>query len=424
MSEINETKPLLYVFLKDSMKVGGIETYIYRLSKYIVRCGGRVLIILNKKGVLDESYKELEESDQVEIKHGRLSTQDIKSIIKRYNIKKTNVISFEILRFMYTSLLLRELSKNCDISVLYFVPHFKGTSSYPEERYTGKQKDKIICRFKKIIHKMNSNDNIRYFSPYHLKEMTKRYVYTVHDVKKQYLPNRGEQILPFDEERCVELAERTRFNILSVSRLEFPHKGFVIGLIKVYGQLKKRYPQVALTIVGYGDGTVMVQEEINKLDSTAQNDIRLVGKVAPDNLIEYYNDANVCVSLAGCFSLGAKNGTLSLPVRHYTYACETYGFLPESKDFSLSIEPGQPIIDYLEKILNMDTATYVDCCRKCYESYNTNQGDIERETIWNLSDGGNKKIISISDFVFIFIERIREHLNVYYSIVLSKFHRA
>ena len=277
---------------------------------------------------------------------------------------------------------------------------------------SGKKRERVRARFKTIVQKMNDNDCIRYFTVVHKNEMTKRYNYVVHNENKQFVPKRMEQAIPFDEKRCIELHQRSKFNILSVSRLEFPHKGFVIGLIKVYGILKQRYPNIRLTIVGYGDGLNMVQEEIKKLDFASQKDINVVGKVAPDDLLLYYNDANVCVSLAGCFSIGARNGTLSLPVRHYTYDCETYGFLPESKRHRLSVEPGQPIIDYLEKIINMDMETYVSMCRKCYESYNNIPTKTVRESIYSLSDSGNKCVLTVSDILFLWLARIKSHLHV------------
>lgn len=411
MSDIVEKKTVLFVFLKDSMYVGGIETFIFKLTKHIVESGERVLLVLNNNAVVDESYSELIGLSQVELLYNRFCLGQIKKTIEKYRIKKVNIITFEMIRFSFADFLKKRLVSRCDVSALYFVPHFKGFASYPEEPYSGRKREKVRKRFKAIVHKMNSNDSIRYFSDIHVIEMTKRYEYDVNNEARKYLPKRGVKRMAFDENRCLNLARRTRFNILAVSRLEFPHKGFFIGLIQTYGELKKKYPNISLTIVGYGDGLGKVMDEIKKLDSFAQSDIYMVGKVAPDNLMLYYNDANVCVSLAGCFTIGAKNGTLSLPVRHYSYSCETYGFLPESKNQSLSEEPGEPIRNYLEKIINMDTQTYVTMCKRCYDSYMPNPNKV-RETIYSLSDGSNKTVMTISDVVFLLFERAKNHVKM------------
>lgn len=402
MKESNKNNDsILYVILKGSMPIGGVETYIYNVSKDIVTIGGYVLIVMNKNGELDDSYDSLYKSPQIDVVTYGFSTRKILSAIKSKRIKRINIIAFETVRFALADIIKRRLKTDYVVSALYFVPHFREIESYPEDIFSGNIREWIRKRFEKIAHKMNNNDNIRYFDQVHVTEMTKRYRYCVHNETKQYLPSQNVKQAFFDEQRCIELSKRNIFNILAVSRLDFPHKGFIVGLVQAFGKLKNKYPQIILTIVGYGEGLSMLQEEINKLDTMAQTDIHLVGKVAYDELIKYYNDANVNVSLAGCLELGAKNGTLSLPVRHYSYTCETYGFLPDSKKFAMSSEPGLPVIDYLEMIINMDTSTYVSMCKKSFDAFRDSQSEIDRESLMTLSDGGNNGTLSVNDIFFL-----------------------
>ena len=230
--------------------------------------------------------------------------------------------------------------------------------------------------------------------------MTSEYGYREDNMNYVMVPPLDSGNVSFDRKRCMELATSGRFNILTVSRFEFPHKGYVLGLIKAYAELKNKYPHIELTIVGYGVDESKVHEALNSLSENYKKDVHFIGKVHPEKLVDYYNDANINISVAGCCSQGAKNGTLSIPARHYDYNCEVYGFLPESKPFVVSEKKGEPVIDYIEQVINMSPDEY---CKKCEMAFHSFRSDSEslRVKIEDLEDKSENIILSDKDIRFI-----------------------
>ena len=113
----------------------------------------------------------------------------------------------------------------------------------------------------------------------------------------------------------IKKAKRECFNIVSISRFDFPHKGYLLGLIRAYGRLKEKYPQVALCIIGYGPGKPLVEKEIKRLNKKAQQDLSLLGEVDSADFPKVLKEMHLNISVAGSVGVGARNGVLSIPAR-------------------------------------------------------------------------------------------------------------
>ena len=110
----------------------------------------------------------------------------------------------------------------------------------------------------------------------------------------------------------------------------------------------------------------------------------------------FYDKANVLISLAGCFTLGAKRGVLSFPARHYTEKCEVYGYLPESKDFSLSDSEGYNVIPFLKEVIDMPFDEYLKHCRDCYEAF-----PIQNQKYFDQIKNKSKSVLSNREILYI-----------------------
>ena len=95
-------------------------------------------------------------------------------------------------------------------------------------------------------------------------------------------------------------------------------------------KLVHEYPHIKLLIIGDGPDKSILIELINSLDENVKNRICLRSPVTPAELSEIMRDCNLNVSVAGCATMGARCGVLTLPARHYNYDCEVYGFIPDS----------------------------------------------------------------------------------------------
>ena len=231
---------------------------------------------------------------------------------------------------------------------------------------------------------MNDACQIRYFSNEHIRKMTDEYHYTPNMSTPIKMP-RVDTLSPFDEQQRRNVWKREEFRIISVSRFDFPHKAYIIGLIDAYEEIKKKYSNVTLMIVGYGHSLTDIKERISLLDAHSQSGITMIGETNYDDLPALYNEANLNISVAGCCCLGAKNGVLSIPARHFSYSCEVYGFLPDSINMITSAEPGCPVIPYIEETINMTEDEYV---KKCYAGHHYDETFSNKSSLFdtNLKD--------------------------------------
>lgn len=396
----------ILTFVYDNLNIGGIQVYFFKAIELLQKQDYNILIYHEKKYPIDSAFSDIVAMPRIEMHSLKHFSRDL---IHRLQNEDCNLAIFTFRMVdMVEAQKVRNKFKSARVDVFYYVPDFKGLDYYLEDMYADDEKEKVRLRLSRIFNVMNDNNQLRYFSPIHVTEVTQRYGITPKNDKLVYVP-KIEQIPPFDEERCHRVFNNEKFNLLTISRFDFPHKGFIIGIIKAYGRLKKLYPQLCYTIVGYGkSGETRIKEEIALLDDVAQKDIYLPGRCTPDEMNNYYANANLNISLAGCFSQGVMHSTLSLPARHYTYEGEVYGFLPESKAMAMSDKPGLPAETFIEEVLNMDEETYVAKCKAGYNAYASPHENLSSF----LDQNETNSFLSDSDIDFV-IKTFARNIRVY-----------
>ena len=383
------------LFLRNSLvDIGGIETYVYKSIKKIIERGDKAGWISNDFTKINSSFKDLICDKDVYLIERRKTKQTLFKICNEEGFNKINIITFCPRDFAFAETLKKGLTK-IPIETFLFVPHFQGDFLYLEEGFQGVQKDVVKKRLKLIFQKMEQNGNLLYFSKKHLAEYRKRYGCTEKEFSRVRVPEIPEKI-GFDEDRIKKVFNQTEFTILSVSRLEFPHKGFVLGLIDAFDILCQEYKSIRLVVVGDGEGMPILRKKIAGLRKNVAKRIEIVGAVSPNELSYFYDKANVLISLAGCFTLGAKRGVLSFPARHYTEKCEVYGYLPESKDFSLSDSEGYNVIPFLKEVIDMPFDEYLKHCRDCYEAF-----PIQNQKYFDQIKNKSKSVLSNREILYI-----------------------
>lgn len=361
----------VFAIVYDNFCIGGIQTYFYKAAKLLLDKEYKIITVRNQRIPIDEAFKGVFCSDKIQ----DISIDDFdKSLITyvRQDNCKLTIWTYRVIDMAYAQRV-RNAFPLGQVDVFYSVANFTGLDYYYEDVFKGRKKSNIQKKLSSIFELLNKNGQIRHFSLSHIDEMTKRYNLNFADYNKVFVPSLNITRDLFDEQRCRKLYHSETFKILTISRFDFPHKGFIIGLIQEYGRLKKKYPQLTYTLVGYGPGLGKINDAISSLSPEAQKDISLKGKCTPEEMANYYHNANLNISVAGCCSQGAFNGCLSLPTRHFTYDCEVYGYLPGSNQMNTSDAPGEPVAKYIEEIINMDEETYVSKCRDSYNGFDFNR---------------------------------------------------
>ena len=258
-------------------------------------------------------------------------------------------------------------SNQLNVDLFYCVPNFRGTDYYYDDSF-GSWVNKIVNhRLSVIFAHLNEAGQIRYFSKSHYDVMQSRYHYLSKEYSEVAVPV-VESAPPFDEENRRKIVHRKEFRIISVSRFDFPHKGYIIGLIDAFERIKRKYPDVTLHLVGSGHSMPEIRRRVSLLDESSRLSVSYVGETNYNDLPSLFHQANLNISLSGCCTMGAKCGVLSIPARHFSYSCEVYGFLPDSISMITSEEEGAPVDPYIEQVINMPEDEYIARCKKSYDA--------------------------------------------------------
>lgn len=382
-----------------ALRMGGIETNAVQIMKNALSNKRRTIWVGDRRKEYTKVFGDVIENHSLEYVPMDIHHIDLYRIppISFQPKEKVTFVTFSLYD-CYKALKYRRKYPKNQISVICVVPHFTSPAVLLEQTLHKPLQGlaKSICG--KIYKELYDNGSLHFFSDAHPKALISNYHISLPDYNNKVIRNLC-NLTSFDiEQRRVVYRHNSKFRIISAGRFEFPHKGFLVGLIKEFAKLSIKYPQLELLIVGEGAGKETLDEIMNSLPEAVKEKIYFRKPVSPDLLLQLMLGCNLNISVAGCASLGAKAGVLTLPARHYTYDCEVYGFIPESADKTTSSDPGFPVSEYIEKAINMTEDEYVSACENSYNWYRQFGADLNYpfDTIQNIS-------YYPSRFYFIFI---------------------
>jgi len=350
---------------------GGIENRIYSVMKFMSSNGVRVIWLKLDGHVTGEAFETLVNENNIEIvpvsnnhlfwfRHGRIEFDRREEIV---------IVSYTVFDALHAFTLKNEFPDN-NITCIYSVPDTTGNFYFIERYFTGWLNRIVFKKIRKTLDYWNKANLIVFCAPLQVAAFEKNYSLIVDNPQTKLEP----AIFPppqLNKELLTEKSKREgSFNIITVGRFDFPHKGYMLGLIRSFASLKKKYPQLSLTIIGQGKDKNVLVEEISKVGQEIAKDIYLLGEISSDRLPEYYRDAHLSVAVAGSTYDAARNGVLSLVARnHYSDACEVYGFMPEAKELTVATTKGIPVESYIEKAILMSREEYVKQCVSAHHMF-------------------------------------------------------
>lgn len=349
-----------------ALNTGGVENISFSLMRYSVKQGYRVIWLHKTPMIIADGFKEFVYKNVEMIPSRRCITGKWKhGEITFSENEQVTAISFTPFD-MDNALKLCDEFPNITINPIYIVANTKGRYYFIEEYYYGFIRKKLYTPVQKLMKNWVDMDAVRFCAELQITSFENHYGLHVKD-RDDKLIKEIDAPLNLDMHLLKKRAQREIFNIVSISRFDFPHKNYLLGLIKAYGKIKAQYPNLFLHIIGYGTGKELVDATINKLSADAQKGVILHGEVSKDNLPQILKDMHLNVSVAGSVGVGAVNGVLSIPARNFCEdACEVYGLLPEAANMTTSTEKGKAIIPFIEQVLHMSEDEYI---KRCVDSY-------------------------------------------------------
>lgn len=190
----------------------------------------------------------------------------------------------------------------------------------------------------------------------------------------------GMEVRAYDEQKVRKRYHNRTCVVLSISRMEFPFKGYVFGLIDVFLKLREKYSDLELWLVGDGCDFKRLEKRYNELEVEDREHIKLIGSVAYDQLEQYFNEARLNVGMGTTILDAANYGVPSIVAPSYQeeeYSCGFWADAPESVGNVFDKKPIEAygnLYDDIDKILSCGEEEYIRKCEQSHVSLEKNYG--------------------------------------------------
>lgn len=347
----------LFVFYYANMNLGGIQTTIYNYLKIYQNNDIDCVWINEGNAYIDKGYKEA--LKKVLIWQMPLSADNI-AFTKKYN-------EIVVLTFSFNSFIrCKNALKGVDAKHILLIPHFKNPEVFPEQYFISNSAKKIKDRMKEYYSQLLDNNQLFFFTEKQANALFANYGLDNYEASSR-ISKKLKCFGEFPDESVLKKQVNNEFNIITVSRLEFPHKGYILGVIDLYSKLKQTYSNMTLTIIGYGDGEKILLDKIRALPQDIKEDVHFIGKVSYEELKKYYDCAKLNIAVAGSVTDGVGFGVPSLVARHYTNDLEVYGFYHTCPDKTTCDDPGNNAEEIVKDFLNASDKEYLRIAKLDYE---------------------------------------------------------
>lgn len=181
------------------------------------------------------------------------------------------------------------------------------------------------------------------------------------------LPNHSPTIyrLPMNISKttsCMKTCEGEDFNILTISRFEFPFKGYVFGLVDAFSLLARKYEKITLTIIGYGKDQDVLMKSIEALPNVIKNRIFIHGEMPYSQTLGYIKRCDVYVGMGTSVLDAANEGKIAILASAYQMSCFTAGYFHERHDAIGDVFDKNSIYsnvaDLIENVINISPDDY------------------------------------------------------------------
>lgn len=350
------------------LQVGGIEKSLQAIMHASMEAGYRVIWVTTPAAFAKADFREVADDPRLEkafYKNGAFGKIFPFPRISLSRDEDITMISLTPVYYAWADRI-RGKKKYPHFHHFLLLTNFFGGSVYPEDRLRSGMLHTFFAKtYQRIAQKLTENECVRAFNVRQLSAYSERYGVRITDIPKKKL---GSSIVypPLTEEELWAKARERKdcFRIVTCTRFEFPHKGYLLGLVRDFAELLKTHPQSELVIVGYGPMEGQLVQALAALPDAVNARITCVGKVLPDELVRIYKTGHLTVGLAGSASLSAAVFLPTLITRHNCLHCETYGFYGELGGMTLRSDPGEPALPRIRALADCSDAEYVAIAKR------------------------------------------------------------
>ncbi len=359
-------KELICVYLADFI-MGGIESYYIRMFEWGQKQGYDLsLVILYGNNIHQNWISDLKKYN-VNIayyKVGIINNYIIDSIGKKRTFetnKEYQVIVTDIHAYLKMQLI-REREELKKMSVLLY--------SFTPTNGVGSVKRWLNQPFQPFFDRMSKSALVM------MDEECKLYCeqYNNITIKDNFIKRLGIRIPDYNEEytRKRIKSRREGFTILSISRMDFPFKGYVLGLLDTYEELKTIYPMLKLIIVGDGPDRKSVHDKMFKMEEKFQKDIKWINELSYEELNSILQEAHLYIGMGTTLLDSALTNLISVVATANQYGDTTPGLFIDninnvSGNINISSKREGYFKDYIRKVIGLSDEEYYALSKKTYD---------------------------------------------------------
>lgn len=340
-------KDYTITFIYEKFFLGGAETLIYRMSKWLVEKKYDVEIVFRE---IDEELKKIcieSKINLVPIK--KFTASNYYKATKAKNNQQL-IVTFFVVDFILAEQIKKKSQK--DVKTILYVVH----PYILINKYFSKNKVGIIFKsaMKKLVLKMYNSKSV-YFMDEDCINVCSDY-YKI-NLKKAY--NEIIRLPMYLRYYRKKKKNPGQLKVLSISRIDFPFKGYLLGLIDAIEKLNDN--NIKLTIIGDGPDRSILEKKIEK--STMKHNINYVGAVPYNRLDSHFKNSDLYIGMGTTVLDAVSAGTPAICVYSYTLNFKVTGFFYEAPHVLGGIKEGEtyPCLDgvyFLEKVNLMNDCQY------------------------------------------------------------------
>ena len=379
---------------------GGLQTYMIRVAEWCKNANIPCLILFD---TIDERMKAMIHEKDILAKSGWKSKIIIREISTFICLDDDVILlNFEIPEFILFANIKR--SKFRKYKIKHYLYSVSVGSLIRGRDFNGFIGLYIYIFYRKIVSKLYYNGNIRFMDEDTLSSAVEYYNLVNEDNLIMLLPM---FVSPFPSDKSPN-----GFEIMTVSRADFPFKGYLIGLIHDFIEIAKKYELTKLKIVSFGKDIEYLKQCIN--ESGFGDRIVLYEGLNISEIERLLKQCYVYIGMGTTVLDAANLAVPSIVVYHNTMEFKAVGFFQDNpsilgKDGRKG--EGYSGKEFIDKIFNMTETEYNKMEIETYSEYSKNY-NIEKHMndLFSISlRDGRKNVTFVECYIHFLLYSLRKY---------------
>ena len=225
------------------------------------------------------------------------------------------------------------------------------------------------------------------------------------DLLKLNLPNSDEYVfnLPirikeWDDADINAIRKHTPFTITTITRMDFPFKGYVLGLLGWFTLNAEKY-NLQLTIIGEGSDSGELMAVMNNMSDNLLSRITYIKNVPYNQLCSVFFKTDLYIGMGTTLIDAANDLTIAIPVKAYTRELLVDGLFSDNIDSILAEQGSGDFDELFMKVYSSSEDEFVNFIKHQYTMLKSAY-DIQKMTHFVSNTSYKKHVIGFFQMLY------------------------